>query len=372
MKLLCSIVLLFLLLAVSCRPDEVPPVPPTSASKDIHIIEDIFEGVPIVLAGSEGRNLIVSYQRRLEDGTELSFRLTSLQLPIIMEDSSGTAWDIFGEAVSGPLLGQKLKPVRSYMGYWFAFGAFFPGTEIYQDERSVPVISPTPPSENWLLPIDEVFAGTSKDAIPSIDAPVFEEYRPREFLDEAFYLEGEDLVVGMKIGDLYFAYPHAILDWHEVVNDERDEAFYSLIYCPLTGTAMAWDRFIDGELTTFGVSGLLHNNNVIPYDRKTDSYWSQMRGDCVNGPLIGEGAQHLTVVETSWETWKSMFPTPVLLSRNTGTQRDYTDYPYGDYRSNHELLPYPVSYDDPRLNRKERVHGVIIDGKAKVYRLSDF
>ena len=63
--------------------------------------------------------------------------------------------------------------------------------------------------------------------------------------------------------------------------------------------------------------------------------------------------------------------TPLLMSTNTGIDRDYTKYPYGDYRTS-ELIAYPLAFEDDRLPRKERVFCVIVEGKAKVYRLSDF
>ncbi|MEM7367326.1 MAG: DUF3179 domain-containing (seleno)protein [Bacteroidota bacterium] len=369
------LVLCFLGVFQACQPTPPPepiPIPIPTGSQQISLIFDEFQGLPIVIAGSPGRNLIVSFQRRLADGSEPQFSPSSLPLPVIMQDQEGNAWDLFGEAVSGPMKGERLLPLNSYMGYWFAFGAFFPGAEIYGQTDLPPHINPEPPSDNWLLPLSHVFAGTAKDAIPSIDSPQYEEFRPREYLDTPYYLQEQDLIIGIKIHDHYLAYPHAILNWHEVVNDQIGELPFSLLYCPLTGTGMAWDRRIDGGITTFGVSGLLHNNNLMPYDRQTESYWSQMRGDCVNGRLTGMKAQHLSVVETSWDTWQQMFPTPTVLSRQTGSNRAYTDYPYGDFRTNHDLLPYPLSFDDTRLNRKERVHGIIVDGQAKVYRFSDF
>jgi len=46
-------------------------------------------------------------------------------------DNEGTKWDIFGKAVDGPRTGIELKPTLSYISYWFAWGAFYPGAEIH-------------------------------------------------------------------------------------------------------------------------------------------------------------------------------------------------------------------------------------------------
>lgn len=219
----------------------------------------------------------------------------------------------------------------------------------------------------WLIPRDEVRdGGPGKDGIPSVDNPNFGD------ASLATFMEDDDLVVGFAVGDVIRAYPHPILDWHEIVNDEVNGVPIALTYCPLTGTGIAWDREIDGEVTTFGVSGLLYESNLIPYDRKTESNWSQMRLDCVNGSLIGQKAETHPVVEMTWKTWKEMYPDAEVMTEETGFNRSYGVYPYGDYISNDKYLVFPVATEDKRLPNKERVHGVVVNGVAKAYRFESF
>ena len=49
----------------------------------------------------------------------------------LVQDQEGTVWHVFGEAVSGPRQGEKLTPVNSFIGYWLAWGAFYPNLDIY-------------------------------------------------------------------------------------------------------------------------------------------------------------------------------------------------------------------------------------------------
>ncbi|MFN2395071.1 MAG: DUF3179 domain-containing protein [Bacteroidales bacterium] len=225
-----------------------------------------------------------------------------------------------------------------------------------------------PGSSEWSIPQDEIFdGGPGKDGIPSIDSPQFIN------ADEAGFLALSDRVLGYKQGDNIRAYPHSILNWHEIVNDEitGGEAI-AINYCPLTGTGIAWNRTINGQTTTFGVSGLLYNSNLIAYDRVTDSNWSQMLLECVNGELRGEETETYQLLETTWETWKEMYPNTLVLSRETGFSRDYDRYPYGNYQTDHDRLLFPVNPLDERLPAKERVHGIIEGGTAKVYRFDSF
>ena len=157
-----------------------------------------------------------------------------------------------------------------------------------------PTTSPTTPiagSDDWLIPQNEVRdGGPGKDGIPSIENPNFSSIEQIDFLEE------QDIVIIVETGEDIKAYPHPILDWHEIVNDDIIEmvngelvanSSLSLTYCPLTGTAIGWDSNVAGTKTSFGVSGLLYNSNLMPYDRATDSYWSQMEHKCVKGELAG-------------------------------------------------------------------------------------
>ena len=222
-------------------------------------------------------------------------------------------------------------------------------------------------SADWLIPQGQVFdGGPGKDGIPALSNPIFVS------LDQISYLSDEDLVIGFSHDGEYRAYPHNILDWHEIINDDLKGAKIAITYCPLTGTGIAWDRVIQGTETTFGVSGLLYNSNLIPYDRHTDSNWSQINLNCVNGVLKGERARTHQVLETTWKTWKEMYPNSMVMTTNTGFSRNYANYPYGDYRTNNEKFLFPVSPSDERIPSKERVLALIDDNKAKVYRFSNF
>jgi hypothetical protein len=218
----------------------------------------------------------------------------------------------------------------------------------------------------WLIPSNEVRdGGPGKDGIPALTNPNLISAQ------QAGYLNDNDLVMGYIDGDDARAYPHKILDWHEIINDDTDNESFAVIYCPLTGTGVAWDRKLEGQTTTYGVSGLLYNSNVIPYDRLTNTNWSQLLLMAVNGELAATQSVNHHLVETTWATWQQMYPETKVVSTNTGHNRSYGNYPYGNYRTNESLL-FPVSNNDSRLPRKTRVLGIIKNEKAKAYRFTTF
>ena len=222
-------------------------------------------------------------------------------------------------------------------------------------------------SGNWSIPISEVKdGGPGKDGIPSIDNPKFLNANEIDFLND------DDLVIGTISGNVVKAYPHLILDWHEILNDKINNEFVTINYCPLTGTAFGWKSMANSTKSTFGVSGLLYNSNLILYDRNTDSNWSQIKLECVNGELIGDKPELTNIIETNWKTWKFLYPNSKVLSTETSFSRNYDKYPYGDYKTNQGYFIFRPSIINNDLPNKERIYAIIDDDQSTVYQFSSF
>ena len=220
---------------------------------------------------------------------------------------------------------------------------------------------------SWLIPEDQIFVGAGRDDIPSIDNPAFIATADVDFLED------DERIIGIKIGDKIRGYPHQILNYHEIVNDKVDNTAFALTFCPLTGSGVAWDRTIDGTETTFGVSGLIHKNNLIAYDRATNSNWSQMKEMSVNGANIGKKAESYQIIEMNWGAWKSIFPEAQVLTGETGFNRNYTSYPYGrNYHKDDNNIVFPIHREDDRLNRKTLAHGVLYESDLHVFPIEFF
>ena len=63
------------------------------------------------------------------DGQKLTFRADGENL---VDDGTGSVWNILGQATLGPLTGKVLTPVVHANHFWFAWGTFKPDTRIYQ------------------------------------------------------------------------------------------------------------------------------------------------------------------------------------------------------------------------------------------------
>ena len=211
------------------------------------------------------------------------------------------------------------------------------------------------------IPIDEIYqGGPPRDGIPAIDRPRF--IGP----DRADYLSDDDRVLGIALDGIARAYPIAVLNWHEVVNDRFGDRSIVVTFCPLCGTGMAFEARIGGQDRQFGVSGLLYNSDVLLYDRDSESLWSQLARQAVTGPMTGTELEMIPVSHTDWADWRTRHPDTGVLSTDTGHRRDYGRDPYQGYQRS-ETVFFPLSSSSPRYHPKEQVIGLEIDGRFKAY-----
>jgi hypothetical protein len=252
---------------------------------------------------------------------------------VMRDEQTGSLWNMRGEAFEGPLAGQKLEQVPAFNAFWFAWSTFYHGGEIWNKD-----IDNTPgdiePSDGCEVPCDEIRLGCSggKDCIPKLDHDGTGEMVAADG-PGTDYLSNSSFILGTVIDGQARAYPHNILWWHEIFNDEVNGTQYSVTFCPLTGSGLVFPGRRGGQEVTYGVSGRLYNANLVMYDAPTDTFWSQMLLEGVTGELQGERLELMPVVETTWGRWKQMHPDTRVISSDTGHSRDYNQYPYGDYRT---------------------------------------
>jgi Protein of unknown function (DUF3179)/CarboxypepD_reg-like domain len=216
---------------------------------------------------------------------------------------------------------------------------------------------------NLLIPVDEIISGgVRKDGIPAINNPKFTP------AIETDWLHKKDMVLGVEYNGQARAYPIRILDRHEAVNDEINGKPILITFCPLCGSGMAFDPLINGEKSTFGISGLLFNSDVLLYDRETMSLWSQLETKAVSGAMSGNLLTHLPSYHMTWQEWKNKFPKSLVLTRETGFNLDYDSEAYSDYKRSNKLM-FAVKDQNPNFATKEMVIGISINGKHKAYTL---
>lgn len=205
--------------------------------------------------------------------------------------------------------------------------------------------------------------GPGKDGIPAIINPKFE-----TISEASKYLKDNSDGILVIVGKTYRYYPYNILVWHEIVNDQIEGSSLVVTFCPLCGSAIVFNALVDGEPQEFGVSGKLYESNLLMYDKKTESLWSQILGEAVVGDLTGKKLSLYPLQVLSFGELKEKYPQAEVLSKDTGYRRDYSFSPYGDYNTNDKIF-FPISIRDTRLPAKEIMYIVNVGESSVAFKL---
>ena len=203
-----------------------------------------------------------------------------------------------------------------------------------------------------------------KDGIPAIRRP---EAVPAS---EADWVKDDDRVIGVAVGEQARAYPILQMQRHEVVNDVLSAEPVAVTYCPLCDSAVAFRRTLvqgkERRILTFGISGFLHQSDVLLYDAETETFWQQYTAKAVVGPLTGTALPEVPRTTTTWRAWREAYPETTVLSWKTEHRWPKSAYAgdvYADYHRS-RVLQFPVTKVDPRLPAKTIVHGVVVGDAA--------
>jgi Protein of unknown function (DUF3179) len=355
-----------LALALACREQAAPPPTPIPDAQ-----------IPALLAAlTDGDNAAEEQAvAQIENARDLRF--VSVLLELMRAGQMGIA----GRAgYNQRMITLERLTGQSFGGDWFSWAEWYADSELVPppgfatwkgqlwtriDPGFGALIRDERPTRIRVEEID--WGGVPPEGIPSLDQP------SHVAADRVPWLGDEEPVVGVAVAGEARAYPLRIIDWHELVNDRLGEVPFSLVYCTLCGSAIAYDTRRDGaDPLQFATSGLLHKSNKLMMDRETRTLWNQLTGRPVLGPLAAEerALPLLPAVLTSWKAWRERHPDTTVLSLDTGYERPYVPgKPYASYFHSKQKM-FPALEKRNELPTKERVYGLWRDGRAKAWPLA--
>ncbi|MEL7462212.1 MAG: DUF3179 domain-containing protein [Pseudomonadota bacterium] len=194
------------------------------------------------------------------------------------------------------------------------------------------------------VPFDEIVNVIGKDQIPAVDAPEM-----IAVADETGIGAREPVLTVEIEGATPRAYPIRYLMFHEIANDVVGGVPVAVTYCPLCNSGMVFDRRVDGDVLSFGVSGKLRKSDMIMYDRETQSWWQQAVGEGIVGVHAGTELTQLPAWMESWAEFALRNPDGlVMMAPRRGR---YGSNPYVGYDSgkpyarffNGEMPPHDIN-----------------------------
>lgn len=128
-----------------------------------------------------------------------------------------------------------------------------------------------------------------------------------------------------------------------------------------------WRAEIEGRKLSFHLSGI-NNQNFLMQDEQTGSWWQQVTGEAVFGPLKGRRLELIFHDEISFGLWKNEHPRGrVLRPDDSAPWREFSH----DWEAETAELPVvtPAAPGDP-LPPRELIAGVSLRDQAKAYPVS--
>ena len=128
-----------------------------------------------------------------------------------------------------------------------------------------------------------------------------------------------------------------------------------------------WKAEVDGRPPTFHLAGI-NNQNFIMEDEETGSWWQQVTGEAIHGPLAGKRLELVFHDELTFDTWRRENPGGrVLRPDDSAPWRKFSD----DWETKTAKYPVvtPAGKGEP-LPPREIVLGVKAGGAARAYPLS--
>jgi hypothetical protein len=129
-----------------------------------------------------------------------------------------------------------------------------------------------------------------------------------------------------------------------------------------------WESEVDGQPLKFHLAGI-NNQNFIMRDETTRSWWQQVSGAALHGPLKGKQLKQVFVDEVSFAVWKREHPNGRVLKPDVAYQAKYES---ADWEEQVGKVPVvtPTAPQD-KLPPRELIIGLTVNGKSKAYPQAD-
>ena len=226
----------------------------------------------------------------------VSGKLT-LSAMIMYDHQTDSLWAHFtGEAITGKYQGTQLEVLPAMQTTWGHWRELHPDSQVLA----------------WRMPTAEDPSGAlgfTYDPYLGYYASGWAGYgRVRD--DDR--LDQKDFVLGLIVNDRSMAYAFNDLVDHPVVNDTVGGRDLVVTYEPVSDTAAAFVREVDGRSLTFSLLEEDDAGGLLMVDQETNSRWLLLTAEAIDGPLKGTRLDQLPANYSFWFAWADWNPTTGL------------------------------------------------------------
>ena len=123
-----------------------------------------------------------------------------------------------------------------------------------------------------------------------------------------------------------------------------------------------WTRTVDGRVLHFYLAGI-NNQNFLMRDKETGTWWQQITGKAISGPLKGASLELVLSDELTFGEWKSEIPDGKVLAEVPKYVKEYDS----NWEPEVAKYPVPISFPGTELKSRDVVVGLEMDGPGRAY-----
>jgi hypothetical protein len=123
-----------------------------------------------------------------------------------------------------------------------------------------------------------------------------------------------------------------------------------------------WTRTVNGRVLHFYLAGI-NNQNFLMRDRETGSWWQQITGKALYGPLQGAALQLVLSDELTFGEWKSEVSDGKVLAEVKKDTKEYDS----NWEPEVAKLPVVISFPGTELKPRDVVVGLEFAGASRAY-----
>jgi ribosomal protein L12E/L44/L45/RPP1/RPP2 len=123
-----------------------------------------------------------------------------------------------------------------------------------------------------------------------------------------------------------------------------------------------WKRSVDGRVLHFYLAGI-NNQNFLMRDKETGTWWQQISGKALYGPMKGAALELVLSDELTFGEWKSEVSGGKVLAEVPKYVKEYDS----GWEKEVAKLPVVISFPGTELKSRDVVVGLELDGPARAY-----
>jgi hypothetical protein len=200
---------------------------------------------------------------------------------------------LIGAAVTGPMKGEKLKPLQSMFTKWDTWRKLHPATKVLSSGRA-----------GLFSPLRDPYESYYRSADTGII--------PTRISDKKLY--PKEYVLGLVINDKAKAYPFSVLSQQPVINDTFQAVPLLVVFDAESTTAIIFNRNLDGQTLLFKQIQKSGTKALVLTDDATGSVWDGLTGTASQGFFKGKKLEALPMTPSFWFGWADHYPNTELFA----------------------------------------------------------